>query len=403
LPIEFSLPPEAKLAKKVAKRFVENELYPIEEEMDKYFKENPRDLIEKAAKMGLMGVSIPKEYGGAGLGEIGYCAVMEEIGGFSSSFATIVGAHLGLGTTALYLFGNEEQRKKYLPKLTKGEWIAAFGLTEDQAGSDASNITTTAKREGDEWVLNGRKIFITNGDIADIVIIFAMTDKALGAGGISAFIVETDTPGFSVGSHFRKMGIRGSATVELILEDVRVPKENLLGELNRGFIYGLVTLDGGRTTVSCGAVGAARRILNYLIEYANIAKRKGIPMSHYQTIQWAVAEIGAEVRAGKFFAYHTAKLIDEYFEKIAKRKPVPRPFRELVTRDSALSKMYCSELASRAIEKVMRLVGAYGYLEGYTLERAFRDSIISEIYEGTNEIQRYVAGRELIRRGRWFE
>lgn len=403
MPIEFELPPEAKLAKKAARRFVENEIMPIEEEMDKEFKENPRDIIEKAGKMGLMGTSIPKRYGGAGLGEVGYCAVMEEIGGFSSSIATIIGAHLGLGVTTIYLFGNEEQRKRYLPKLTRGEWIAAFGLTEDQAGSDASNITTVAKREGDEWVLNGRKIFITNGDIADVVVIFAMTDKSLGAAGISAFIVETDTPGFSVGSHFRKMGIRGSATVELILEDVRVPAENLLGQINRGFIYALTTLDGGRATVSCGACGGMKRAIDFLIDYANSVKKDGLTLANYQPFQWAVAEIGAWLRSSRFLAYHTAKLIDEYYELIANRKPVPRPFRELVSRDSALSKMYISELATKAYERIMDLLGGYGYTEGVGIERAFRDSIIAMIYEGTNDVQRYVAGRELLRRGRWFE
>ncbi|MGQ4892656.1 MAG: acyl-CoA dehydrogenase family protein [Candidatus Njordarchaeia archaeon] len=403
MPIEFSLPLEARLAKKMAERFVENEIMPIEEEMDKYFKENPRDVLEKAAKAGLMGLSIPKKYGGAGLGEVGYCAVMEEIGGFSSSMATVMGAHLGLGTMALYLFGNEEQRKKYLPKLTKGEYIAAFGLTEDQAGSDAANVTTVAKREGDEWVVNGRKIFITNGDIADIVILFAMTDKSLGAGGISAFILETDTPGFSVGSHFKKMGIRGSATVELILEDVRIPHENLLGQINRGFIYALITLDGGRATVSCGACGGMKRVLNFLIDYTNTAKRRGMTLANYQQFQWAVADIAATLRTARFFAYHTAKILDEYFTMVAERKPIPRPFRELVTRDSALSKMFASEGAGLAFDRVMQLVGSIGYVEGYTIERAFRDSIIAEIYEGTNEIQRYVAGRELLRRGRWFE
>ena len=403
MPIEFELPPEAKLAKKAARRFVENEIMPIEEEMDKEFKEKPRDIIEKAGKMGLMGTSIPKRYGGAGLGEVGYCAVMEEIGGFSSSIATIIGAHLGLGVTTIYLFGNEEQRKRYLPKLTRGEWIAAFGLTEDQAGSDASNITTVAKREGDEWVLNGRKIFITNGDIADVVVIFAMTDKSLGAAGISAFIVETDTPGFSVGSHFRKMGIRGSATVELILEDVRVPAENLLGKINRGFIYALTTLDGGRATVSCGACGGMKRAIDFLIDYANSVKKDGLTLANYQPFQWAVAEIGAWLRSSRFLAYHTAKLIDEYYELIANRKPVPRPFRELVSRDSALSKMYISELATKAYERIMDLLGGYGYTEGVGIERAFRDSIIAMIYEGTNDVQRYVAGRELLRRGRWFE
>ncbi len=403
MPIEFELPPEAKLAKKAAKRFVENEIMPIEEEMDKEFKENPRDIIEKAGKMGLMGISIPKRYGGAGLGEIGYCAAMEEIGGFSSSIATVIGAHLGLGTTTIYLFGNEEQRKRYLPKLTRGEWIAAFGLTEDQAGSDASNITTTAKREGDEWVLNGRKIFITNGDIADVVVIFAMTDKSLGAAGISAFIVETDTPGFSVGSHFRKMGIRGSATVELILEDVRVPAENLLGQLNKGFIYALTTLDGGRATISCGACGGIMRALNFLIDYANSVKKDGLTLANYQPFQWAVAEIGAWLRSSRFLAYHTAKLVDEYYEMIANRKPVPRPFRELVSRDSALAKMYISELATKTYERIMDLLGGFGYVEGIGIERAFRDSIIALIYEGTNDVQRYVAGRELLRRGRWFE
>ena len=199
------------------------------------------------------------------------------------------------------------------------------------------------------------------------------------------------------------MGIRGSATVELILEDVRVPEENLLGQINRGFIYALTTLDGGRTTVSCGACGGIRRALDFLIDFANTVKKNGLTLANYQPYQWAVAEIGAWLRSARFFTYHTAKLIDEYYEKIANRKPIPRPFRELVTRDSALSKMYASELASKAIEKVMELVGGAGYLEGYTIERAFRDSIIAEIYEGTNDVQRYVAGRELLRRGRWFE
>jgi butyryl-CoA dehydrogenase len=199
------------------------------------------------------------------------------------------------------------------------------------------------------------------------------------------------------------MGIRGSATVELILEDVRVPHENLLGQVNRGFIYALTTLDGGRTTVSCGACGGIRRALNLLIDFANRTKRKGLTLANYQPFQWAVAEIAASLRATRFFTYHTAKLIDEYYELIANRKSVPRPFRELVTRDSALSKMFASELAFNAYDRIMKLMGPLGYTEGYIIERAFRDSIIAEIYEGTNEVQRYVAGRELLRRGRWFE
>jgi butyryl-CoA dehydrogenase len=381
--MDFTFSKEHQLLRRSIREFVDREVIPRAHEIDEN-EEVPYDVLKKAAKMGLFGVPFPREYGGAGAGETGYCILGEELSrGCASTMATI-GAHIGIGAMAIYLDGTPAQKDRYLRPLATGEKVAAFGLTEPQAGSDAARLRTRAVRDGKDWILNGSKIWITNGGFADIFSIFAVTDPALGArGGVTAFIVEKGTPGFRVGSLEEKLGIRGSSTAELIFEDCRVPHENVLGQFGAGFITALKTLDLGRITLGAGGLGGAQAVLDACVEYAANREAFGGPIAHKQAIQWMIADIATEVEALRSLVYRTAWLVDSHQE-----------FSQM----AAMCKVFGSEVQARAVEKGVQVFGGMGYMRGMPVERAFRDARICEIFEGTNEVNRIVIATAIFRK-----
>ncbi len=399
MPFDFSFTKEQECFREFVKEFLENEVVPYVGKYDKLEKV-PTVTIKKLAKAGFFGVPIPEKYGGAGFGEIGYSIMLEELARVDNAHATIIGAHTGICLVPIWLFGNEEQREKYLPSMCKGEKIGAFGLTEPEAGSDAANIQTTAEKDGGEYVLNGTKMFISNGEIADVFLVFAATNKALGArGGITAFIVEKDFPGFKVGVKEKKMGIRAAPTNEIVFDNCRVPEENVLGKVGYGFIVALTALDGGRATLSAGTLGGTRWAIEKMIEYVKLNDKLDRKIGDKEMVQWFIANSAIEYEAARHLVYQTVAMVEQYFHKIANKEKVSRAFREKVSRYSAMVKALSSETASRAIERTLQLYSSLGYTEGLPVEKAFRDSIIGEIYEGTNEIQRWIIARDIVERG----
>ncbi len=380
--MDFTFPKEYQLFRRMVRGFAENEVRPLAQKLDREHRV-PFETIEKAAKLGLMGVPFPQKYGGVGAGETGYCILMEEINKACASTATVIGAHTGIGAMAIYLDGTEEQKQKYLVPLARGEKIAAFALTEPGAGSDAAAITTRAVRDGDYYVLNGTKTFITNGGHADIISVMAVTDPSLGArGGVTAFIVEKEFPGFKVGTSENKMGIRGSNTAELIFEDCRVPKENVLGQFGAGFITFMKTLDIGRISLGAGCLGGADACLEASIEWAKTRQQFGAPIAHKQSVHFVIADMATEIEALRSLVYRTAWLVD-----------TGQPF----TKEAAMCKLYGSEVIHRCIDKTLQIHGGLGYSRDFWVERAFRDQRITEIFEGTSEIQRIVIASNIFR------
>jgi alkylation response protein AidB-like acyl-CoA dehydrogenase len=380
--MDFTFSPEHIALRQMIREFAENEVRPLAAEIDREGRV-PFETLRKLAKIGLLGVCFPQEYGGMGAGEIGYCILMEELGRVCTSTATNVGAHIGIGAMTIHLDGTEEQKRKYLTPLARGERIAAFVLTEADAGSDAAAIRTRAVRDGNEWILNGTKTFNTNGSFADIVTVMAVTDPTLGArGGITAFIVESDTPGFKVGHHENKMGIRGSSTAELIFEDMRVPHENVLGKVGEGFISFMKSLDMGRLTLGAACLGGAQAALDWSVRWARTRRQFGVELAHKQSVQWMIANMATEVEALRSLVYRVAWMVD-----------TGQPFTQL----AAMCKMYGSEVASRAVDMALQIHGGLGFSRDFPIDRAFRDARIAEIFEGTNEIQRIVIASNVFR------
>ena len=378
--MDFTFAPEHVALRKMLREFTEEEVRPLAKVIDREHRV-PWETLKKAAKIGLLGVPFPQKYGGMGAGETGYCIAMEEIGRACTSTITNIGAHIGIAAMAIYLDGTEAQKQKYLVPLASGEKIGAFGLTESNAGSDAATIRTRAVREGDSYILDGSKIYITNGPIAGICSILAVTDPTLGArGGVTAFIVETEWEGFKIGTHENKMGIRGSSTCELIFDNLRVPQENVLGKVGLGFVTFMKTLDYGRASLGAGCLGGAEGALEAAMQWAKARNQFGAYIAAKQSIQWMVADIACEVEALRSLVYRTAWLIDS-----------GRPF----SREAAMCKLYGSEVASRAINKALQIHGALGYSGDFHIERGWRDARIAEIFEGTNEIQRIVIASDL--------
>ena len=380
--MDFSFPKEYQLFRRMVHEFAENEVRPLAEIIDREDRV-PFETIEKAAKLGLLGVPFPQKYGGCGAGEIGYCILMEELNRVCPSTATVIGAHTGIGAMAIYLDGTEEQKQKYLAPLARGEKIAAFALTEPQAGSDAAAIKTRAVRDGDYYILNGSKCFITNGSHADIITVMAVTDPTLGArGGVTAFIVQKDFPGFRVGRLEDKMGIRGTETAELFFDDCRVPKENVLGQFGAGFITFMKTLDVGRLSLGAGCLGGAEAALEASIQWAKARQQFGMPIAHKQSVHFMIADMATEIEALRSLVYRTAWLVDTG---------------QAFTKEAAMCKVYGSEVIHRCIDSTVQIHGALGYSRDFWVERAFRDQRITEIFEGTSEIQRIVIATHLFR------
>ncbi|GAB2045704.1 acyl-CoA dehydrogenase [Agathobaculum sp. TL06] len=354
--------------------FAVKEVAPIAAEVDEN-ERFPEETWRKLAEMGMMGVPYPEEYGGAGLSYVSYISVAEELAKYCATTSVMVSAHTSLCTWPIYAFGTEEQKQKYLPDLCSGEKLGAFGLTEPGAGTDAAMQKTTAEDKGDHWVLNGTKIFITNAGFADTFVVFAMTDKSLGTKGISAFIVERGFPGFRVGAHEKKMGIRGSSTCELIFEDCIVPKENLLGEVGKGFKIAMMTLDGGRIGIGAQALGIAQGAIDECVKYVKERVQFGKRLSQFQNTQFELADMQCKVDAARLLIYRAAqaKQDGESYSHLA-----------------AMGKLYASEAASDVTRRCLQLVGGYGYTREYPFERFMRDAKITEIYEGTSEVQKMV-------------
>ena len=354
--------------------FCLKEVAPIAAEVDEN-ERFPEETWHKLADMGMMGVPMPEEYGGAGLSYVNYIGVCEELAKHCATTSVMVSAHTSLCCWPIATYGTEEQKQKYLSKLSSGEWLGAFGLTEPGAGTDAAMQKTIAEDKGDHWLLNGSKIFITNAGFANVFVVFAMTNKELGTKGISAFIVERDFPGFKVGSHEKKMGIRGSSTCELVFEDCVVPKENLLGELNKGFKVAMTTLDGGRIGIAAQALGIAQASIDECVKYTKERVQFGRRISQFQNTQFQLADMQAHVDAARLLVYRAAQAKQDH-----------EPHSHL----AAMAKLVAAETASDVTRRTLQLTGGYGYTREYPFERMMRDAKITEIYEGTSEVQRMV-------------
>ena len=379
--MDFSLNKREELFLQMIREFAENEVKPLAAEVDEQ-ERFPMETVEKMAKIGIMGIPIPVEYGGQGGTNQMYIMAVEELSRACATTGVIVSAHTSLCMNPILEFGTEEQKQKYLPKLASGEWIGAFGLTEPNAGTDAAMQQTTAVLDGEEWVLNGSKIFITNAGYAHVYVIMAMTDKSKGTKGISAFIVEKDTPGFSIGKKEKKLGIRGSATCELIFENCRIPKANLLGELGKGFKIAMMTLDGGRIGIASQALGIAQGAMDVTVKYTKERKQFGKAIAAFQNTQFQMANLETRVQAARLLV-----------RQAAYKKDMHLPY----SVDAAMAKLFAAETAMEVTTKCLQFHGGYGYTREYEIERMMRDAKITEIYEGTSEVQRMVIAGKLFK------
>ena len=382
--MNFNLNKTQELFRQMIREFAEKEVKPLAAEIDEQ-ERFPQETVEKMARLGIFGIPVPKQYGGAGGDNIMYSIAVEELSRCCATTGVVVSAHTSLCMSPILQFGTEEQKMKYVPKLASGEWIGAFGLTEPNAGTDAAGQQTTAVLDGDEWVINGNKIFITNAGHANVYIVIAMTDKSLGTKGISAFIVEATTPGFSVGKKELKMGIRGSATAELIFTNCRIPKGNLLGKVGEGFKIAMMTLDGGRIGIASQALGIAQGALDETVKYTKERKQFGKAIAKFQNTQFQMADLKTKIEAARLLVRSAAFKEDEH---------TANP-KINFSADAAMAKLYAAEVAMEVTTKCVQFHGGYGYTREYPVERMMRDAKITEIYEGTSEVQRMVIAGKL--------
>ena len=379
--MNFTLTKEQELVRQMVRDFAVNEVKPIAAEID-VTERFPMENVKKMGELGMMGIPFPTEFGGAGGDVLSYILAVEELSKVCATTGVILSAHTSLCASLINENGTPEQKEKYLRDLCTGNKIGAFGLTEPGAGTDAAGQQTTAVLDGDNYILNGSKIFITNGGVADTFIVFAMTDKSKGTKGISAFIVEKGFPGFSIGKKEDKLGIRASSTTELIFENCVVPKENLIGREGKGFGIAMKTLDGGRIGIAAQALGIAEGALEEAIKYMKERKQFGRPISAFQGLQWMVAEMSTKIEAARFLVYKAAWL-----------KENKQPY----SIDAARAKLYAAEVAMDVTTKAVQLFGGYGYTKEYPVERMMRDAKITEIYEGTSEVQKMVISGSLLK------
>ena len=372
--MDFKLNDEQQLLQTMFREFVDKEIRPIAAELDEN-ERFPAELIPKMGEIGLFGIPIPEELGGVGMGNVEYVMAVEEVSKACASTGVTISAHTSLGSWPILAYGTDAQKEKYLPDLASGEKLGAFGLTEPNAGTDAAMQRTTAEDKGDHWLLNGSKIFITNGEVASTYVVFAMTDKTKGNKGISAFILEKGMEGFTFGSHEKKMGIRGSSTCELVFNNVKVPKENLLGEVGKGFKIAMSTLDGGRIGIAAQALGIAQGAIDEAVKYVKERVQFGKPISAFQNTQFALAEMQTRVDAARLLVYRAAAMKDDG---------------EPYSSAAAMAKLFASEAARDVTCRAVQLFGGYGYTRDYPVERMMRDAKITEIYEGTSEVQKMV-------------
>ena len=377
----FVLTEEQEQLRKEIREFAAREIAPHMMAWDEK-SEFPLDAIKKLGQMGLLGVILPPEYGGAGLGYVDYVLAIEELSAVDGSIGITVAAHNSLGTNHIFLCGNEAQKKKYVPKLASGEWLAAWALTEPGSGSDASNARTVAVKKNDRYILNGNKTFITNGHHGDVAVVIAVTDKTKGTHGLSAFVVEQGTKGFRPGKKENKLGLRASETSELIFEDCEIPAENLIGVEGEGFVDAMRVLDGGRISIAALSLGIGRGALDATLKYVKERRQFGKAIAEFQGIQWKLADMATEMDAARLLTQRAAVLKD------AGRK---------TTRESSMAKLFASEVAVRICDEAVQLFGGYGFIKDYPAEKYYRDVKPCTIGEGTSEIQRMVIAREILK------
>ncbi|MBM4333187.1 MAG: acyl-CoA dehydrogenase [Deltaproteobacteria bacterium] len=380
--MEFELPENVRLMRDTVRRFVKNELEPISQQVEEEEK-IPESIVQKMRELGFFGLSIPEEYEGMGLNTLGECVLNEEFGKVNACFRSRFGTNNGIGSQGILIDGTPLQKQKYLPRIASGQWTAAFALTEPNAGSDAANIQTKAVKNGDVYLLNGLKHFITNGDVADVVTVMAVTDKEKGPRGVTAFIVEKTFPGYSVGKVDRKMGVHGNNTSELVFEDCQVPAENIIGGVEgKGFVTAMKVLEKGRITIAATCVGTAQYVLDQSIAHSKQRVQFGKPISVNQAIQWMLADMAIAIYAGRQMIYHTAWCRDQ---------------KQRVTQQAAMCKVYCTEMANKAADYALQIHGGMGYMKESPIERVYRDIRLTRIFEGTSEVQRMVIARELLK------
>ncbi len=379
--MDFMLTEQQQMMKKLFAEFAEKEVKPLAAEVDED-ERFPRENVEKMKACKMLGIPFRREYGGAGADYLSYILAVEELSKKCGTTGVVLSAHTSLGTWPIEHFGTEEQKNKYLPDLCTGKKLAAFGLTEPNAGTDAAGQQTTAVKDGDDYILNGTKIFITNAGEADVYVIFAMTDKTKGTHGISAFIVEKGMPGFTVGQHEKKLGIRGSATSELIFNNVRLSKDHLLGQEGKGFKIAMMTLDGGRIGIAAQALGIAQGAIDETVPYVKARKQFGRSIAKFQNTQFQLADMQVKTDAARWLVYDAA---------MKKEKGLPYSV------EAAKAKLFAAEVAMEVTTKAIQLMGGYGYTRDYPVERMFRDAKITEIYEGTSEVQRMVISGAMLK------
>ncbi|MBM2816932.1 MAG: acyl-CoA dehydrogenase [Ignavibacteria bacterium] len=378
--MDFLLTEEQVMLRDTVSKFAKERIAPVASDNEKNHR-YPADIIKEAGEMGLMGIAYPSEYGGAGMDYVSYFLAVEEISRWCASTGVIVSAHSSLVCDPIYRFGTEEQKQKFLPDLLSGRKIGSFSLTEAGAGSDSGATKTTAVLKGDKWVLNGSKLFATNGKEAEVFVLIASTNPGQKTRGVSAFIVESNTPGYKIGKLEKKLGIKSSSTAEIILEDCEVPKDNLLGDLNKGFKVAMVTLDGGRLGIASQALGIARASFEDSLKYAKERHQFDEPIANFQAIQWMLADMWVEYEAAWLLTWRASMMKDKGMN---------------YNREAAMAKLKASEVAMKAATTAIQIHGGYGYTEDFNVERYFRDAKITELYEGTSEIQRMVIARSLL-------
>jgi butyryl-CoA dehydrogenase len=379
--VEFELGEEHRLVQATVREWATSRLRPLAAEMDREGR-YPPELIRELGELGLTGVFIPEAYGGGGMDTISYCIVIEEVARAEAALAAVLSVQNSLDCYPIFAFGTEAQKRAYLPDLARGRRIGCYCLTEPTSGSDAASLRTTARDDGDRWVLSGTKIFVTNGVEADVLIVYARTEPGTtGSRGISAFIAEKGDPGLSVGKVERKLGIHASTTCEIVLDECRLPKDRLLGERDHGFRIAMATLDGGRIGIAAQALGIARAAMEDAVAYARERRQFGRPIAEFQATQWKIADMAARIRAGRLLTYRAAWIRDQ-----GRRH----------TKEASMAKLFASETAMWAATQAVQIYGGYGYIQDYPVERHFRDAKITEIYEGTSEIQRLVIARHVL-------
>ena len=378
----FPFTEEHHMLRNMARDFTNAEIKPLAAKIDRE-EEIPKELLKKIAEVGLFGTSIPEEYGGGGFGKVGFCIAQEEVSRVCGSTAATIGAHQSIGAQAIMLGGSEELRKKYLPRLASGEMLAAFALTEADAGSDSFNLSTHAEKKGNSWILNGQKVWLTNGSIADVYSVFARTEK-----GITGFVVEKKFPGVSVGKNEKKLGIKGSVTNTLAFDNVEIPEENIIGTDGRGFFIAMETLNSGRLGLGAACFGAAKEMLEMSVAFSKQRKQFGEPISKFQAIQFMLSDIATHIYAMENMIYKAAFKLDN---------------KEDISLDAAIVKLYCSEAICEIADKALQIHGGMGFSAELPFERFYRDARISKIFEGTNEIQKLIISRQILKQnGKWL-